>query len=95
MKLNLHYFLFTYFRRGCSLKFKSLNSGFLGASWVAQTVENLPAVQGTWVRSSWEDPLEEGMATHYSILAWRISMNREAWWATVLGVAKDPIRLSD
>ena len=30
-----------------------------------------------------EDPLEEGIATHSSILAWRIPMDREAWWATV------------
>ena len=37
-----------------------------------------------WVRSlGWEDPLEESMATHSSILAWRIPMNRGAWWATV------------
>ena len=43
------------------------------ASLVARTVKNLPAMQETWVRSlSWEDPLEEGMATHPSILAWRI-----------------------
>ena len=43
------------------------------ASLVAQTVGNLPAVQDTWVRSlGWEDPLEKGMATHLSILAWRI-----------------------
>ena len=36
-------------------------------------VENLPAMQETWVRSlGWEDPLEEGMATHSNILAWRI-----------------------
>ena len=43
------------------------------ASLVAQTVENLPAMQETWVRSlGWEDLLEEGMATHSSILAWRI-----------------------
>ena len=36
-------------------------------------VKNLPAVQETWVRSlGWEDPLEKGMATHSSILAWRI-----------------------
>ena len=39
---------------------------------VAQTVKNPPAVQETWVGSlGWEDPLEEDMATHYSILAWR------------------------
>ena len=46
------------------------------ASLVAQTVKNQPAMQETWVQSlDWEDPLEEGMATHSSILAWRISMN--------------------
>ena len=51
-------------------------------SLVAQMVKNLPAVQGTWVRSlGWEDPLEEGMATHRSILAWRIPMDRGAWRA--------------
>ena len=33
-----------------------------------------------------EDPLKEGMATHSSILAWRITMDRGAWWATVHGV---------
>ena len=38
----------------------------------------------TWVQSlGWEDPLEEDMATHSSILAWRTLMDREAWWATV------------
>ena len=43
----------------------------------------------TQIRSlSREDPLEEEMATHSSILAWRIPMDREAWWATVYGVAK-------
>ena len=35
-----------------------------------------------------EDPLEEGMATHSSILAWRIPMDRGAWWATGHGVAE-------
>ena len=50
---------------------------YSGASLVAQTVKNLLAVQETWVRSlGWEDPLEgpleEGMAAHSSILAWRI-----------------------
>ena len=44
------------------------------ASLVAQSVKNLPAVQETRVRSlGWEDPLEKEMATHSSILAWRIS----------------------
>ena len=42
-------------------------------SLVAQLVKNLPAMQETWIRSlGWEDPLEKGMATHSSILAWRI-----------------------
>ena len=36
----------------------------------------------------WEDPLEEEMATHSSILAWRIPMDRGAWWAIVLGVTE-------
>ena len=45
-------------------------------------VKNPPATQETWVQFlGWEDPLEEGMATHSSILAWRIPMDRGAWWA--------------
>ena len=45
-----------------------------GASLVAQLVKNLPAMQETWVQSlGWEDPLEEEMATHSSVLGWRIS----------------------
>ena len=47
-------------------------------------VKNPPAMQKTqetWVQSlGWEGPLEEGMATHSSILAWRIPMDRGAWW---------------
>ena len=44
---------------------------------VAQMVKNLPAMQETQVQSlGWEDPLEEGMATHSSTLAWRIPMDR-------------------
>ena len=42
-----------------------------------------------------EDPLEEDMASHSSILAWRIPMDRGAWWATVHWVAKSQARLSD
>ena len=41
----------------------------------------------------WEDPLEEGMAIHSSILAWRIPMDRGAWWATVHGVTKRQTRI--
>ena len=45
-------------------------------SLVAQTVNNPPAVQETWVRSmGWKDPLEEDMANHFIILAWRIPMD--------------------
>jgi len=36
----------------------------------------------------WEDPLEKDMTTHSSVLAWEISMDRGAWWATVHGFAK-------
>ena len=43
----------------------------------------------------WENPLEEGMATHSSILAWRIPMDRGTWRATVRGIAKSWTRLSD
>ena len=59
---------------------------------MGQWVKNPPAVQETqetWVQSlGWEDPLEEGMTTHSSILAWRIAMDREAWWATVHEVSQ-------
>ena len=59
------------------------------ASLVAQIVKNPPAVGETWVLSlSWEDPLEEGMATHPNILARRIPMDRGAWRATAHGVTK-------
>ena len=45
---------------------------------VAQMVKNLPAMQETWVRSlGQEDPLEKGMATHSSILAWRLPQTEE------------------
>jgi len=49
----------------------------LGASLVAQMAKNLPAMRESWVQSlGQEDPLEEGMATHSSILAWRIPWQR-------------------
>ena len=50
----------------------------LRASLVAQMVKNLPAMQETQIRSlGWEDPLEKEMATHSSILAWRIPWTEE------------------
>ena len=56
------------------------------ASLVVQIVKNLPTMRETWVRSmGWEDPLEESMATHSSILAWRIPMDRGARLAAVHG----------
>ena len=59
------------------------------ASPVAQVVKNLPTMWEIWVRSlGWEDPLEEGRATHASVLAWRIPMDRGAWRGTAQGVAK-------
>ena len=67
-----------------------------GASLVARTVKNLPAVLGTRVQSlGWENPLEEGMATHSSILAWRIPVDRGAWQAAVHGVTRSQTRLSN
>ena len=59
---------------------------------MAQTVKNLPAMQETWVRAQslgQEDPLEKGMATHSSVLAWRIPWTEEPGWAIVHGVAKE------
>ena len=61
------------------------------ASLVAQTVKNPPAMRETVRSLGWEGPLEKGMATHSSILAWRIPSKRTdrgACWATVHGVAK-------
>ena len=56
---------------------------------MAQRLKRLPAMQETQVQSlGWEDPLEKEMATHSSILGLENPMDREAWWATVHGVAK-------
>ena len=63
---------------------------------VPQIVKNLPAMQETWAQSlGRKDPQQEGMATHSSILAWRIPMGRGAWWAAACGVAKGQMQLSD
>ena len=56
------------------------------ASLVAQEVENVPAVQETRVRSlGWEDPLEKAMATHSSILAWKIPWTEEPGGLQAMG----------
>ena len=52
-------------------------------------VKNPLAMREAWIRSlDWEDPLEEGTATHSSILAWRIPMDRGAWRPAVHGGSK-------
>ena len=62
---------------------------------MSQMVRNLPAVKETWVRSlSWEDSLEKGMATHFSILAWKIPQTEELA-KLVIRVAKSQTGLSD
>ena len=51
---------------------------------MTQTVKNPSAMQKTWDRSpGWEDPLEEGMATHSNVFAWRIPRDIGDWQATV------------
>ena len=59
-------------------------------------IKNLPEMQETWVQSQGqEDALEKGTATHFSILVWRISMDRGDWQATVHGVAESQTQLSE
>ena len=80
--------IFIFFQLACIMGFPS-----------GLPVKNLPEIQETpekWVPSlGWKDPLEEGFATHCSIPAWRIPMDRGDWWATVHGVAKSQMGLSD
>ena len=85
----------TFVSKVMSLLFNML-SKFAWASLVAQLVKNPPAMQETSVPFLvQEDPLEAGVATPYSILTWRIPMDRGAWWATVHGVAKSQTQLSN
>ena len=61
---------------------------------VTQTVENLPAVQVTRVQSlGWKDPLEKGMATHSSFLAWEIPWTEDPGGLQSMGVTKSGTRL--
>ena len=65
--------------RTCSIIFEIYHY-LLGASLVAQLVKNPPAMWETWVWSlGWEDPLKKGMATHSSVLAWRIPWTYSLW----------------
>ena len=65
------------------------------ATLVAQTVKNPKAMRGTWVQSlGWEDPLEEGMATHSSILAWKNPWTEEPGRLQSMGIIKNQTRLN-
>ena len=72
---------------------------FLGASLMAQQVKNMPVMQETQETLVWslgqEDPLEEDMAIHSSIFAWKNPTDRGTWQATVLTVTKSRRQLSD
>ena len=60
-----------------------------GCVWNATPRKNLPAMQETWVQFlGRKDPLEKEMATHSSILAWKIPVDRRDWWAAVYGVIR-------
>ena len=62
---------------------------YFWASLVAQMVKNLPAMRETWDRSlGWKDPLEEGLATHSSILPWRIPWPEEPGGLQSMGLQK-------
>ena len=78
----------------CSL-FTSI-SVFHPTSLVAQVVKSPPAMQETWVQPlGWEYHLEQGMVIHFSIPAWRIRIDRGAWWVVVHGVTKSWTQRSD
>ena len=69
---------------------------FPGGTVGKESACSVQETQETQVRFlGWEDTLEEGMATHSSILAWKISTDRGAWLATDHEVAKSQTRLSD
>ena len=62
---------------------------------MAQTIKTLPAMQETWLRSlGQEDPLEEGMAAHSSLLAWRIPWTEEPGGLQSMGLTKSQTLLS-
>ena len=71
--LFYHELVFVHFLKKNWPSFYFLKHNRVVASLAVQMIKDLPAMQESWVRSiGWEDPLEKGMATHISILAWRI-----------------------
>ena len=63
---------------------------------VAQTVRSQPAIQETWVQSlDWEDTLEKEMATHSSMLAWKIPWMEKPGWLQSMGLQKSGTQLMD
>ena len=73
LTLSLLYLASQAYRMVFLLELCPLEVPLVRASLVAQLIKNLPAMRETWVRSlGWEDPLEEGTATHSSRIAWRI-----------------------
>jgi len=76
----------------CFLQYIGYLRGFLGGSDDTESTYNTrEPIQFL----GWEDPLEEGMATHSSILAWKIPTDRGGWQASVHGVAKSQTQLSE
>ena len=72
------------------------NYRLMWALLVTQTVKNLPLMRETWVQSlGWEDPLKKRMATHSSILAWRIPWTEEPGGLHSIRVSKSWTQLSD
>ena len=76
------------------IQLQLLQHYWLVLSLVAQMVKRLSAMLETQVRSlDWEDPLEKEMATHSSVLDWRIPGTGEPWWTAVYGVTQSWTRL--
>ena len=76
--------------------FASLHFMLERASLITQLVKNLPEMWESWIWFlGWEDPLEEGMETHSTILAWRIPMDRGTWQTIVHGIEKSRPWLND
>ena len=68
---------------------------YMGVPGCSDSKESACNVGDPVISLGWEDPLEEGMAAHSSILAWKILMNRGAWQETVHGVTKSQTQLSN